>query len=288
MQRLPGTEALRQLALAVSVLDGVELEPFGAGLVLRDGRPLEVSWDEAAAALGADGLPDVLDLDDTSSPARRRLRRHLQLRRALDEPGAPDRVRALALPTGSAAAPGPGWARTRVLGGATEVGPGLLGLLPGPEVVPLSPVALAASGRGGDVDAVWADALVHAEAMGELAGERLLREPRVLVPVGHADVVTLLSSRSFRSALAAGCPTGMRAVVVPMRRRGWVDPSHLDPAFVGSVAALVEEDDRAFPRPLLVTADELVLVRAGGRPERLALDGISPRPQRVRAERPTD
>ncbi|NHC13885.1 hypothetical protein [Motilibacter deserti] len=282
MHELTDRAALRRLTLAVSVLDGIDLEPYAGGVVLRDGRPLEVAWAELAAVVrGPEGLPS-LEPGVPASPARRRLRRHLRLRRALDDPTARDRVRALALPSGSTASPGPGWARTRVLGGAVEVGPGLLGLLPGPELVPVPPVTLAASGRGGDVDDVWTDALEHADAMGELAAERLVREPRLLAPVGHCDVVTLLATRPFRAALAAGCPIGMRAVVVPMRRRGWVDPSQLDPAFAVAAAALVDDDARGFPRPLLVTVDEVVLAAAGGRPAALPLrDVVDLRPARL-------
>jgi hypothetical protein len=56
----------------------------------------------------------------------------------------------------------------------------------------------------------------------------------------------------------------MRPVVVPMRTRGWVEISRIDPAFGPAAAAATDAVDRGFARPLLVTADELTMVRPGG------------------------
>ena len=54
----------------------------------------------------------------------------------------------------------------------------------------------------------------------------------------------------------------------PMRTRGWLDLSRIDPAFVLIAAAVTEEADRGFVRPLLITRDEVVLAAAVGRPAR--------------------
>jgi hypothetical protein len=84
--------------------------------------------------------------------------------------------------------------------------------------------------------------------------------------MGDCDVVTLLGSWTFRAALTGGDAGGMRPLVVPMRTRGWVDLRRIDPAFGPAAAAATEAVDRGFPRPLLVTADEVSMVRSGGAP----------------------
>ena len=91
--------------------------------------------------------------------------------------------------------------------------------------------------------------------------------------------MTLLASRSFRSVLAQGCPSGMRAAVVASRRRGWLDPRRLDPALAGIAFGLLDEEERAFARPLLVTAEEVVQARQGGRPSELDLRDPVRRPR---------
>ena len=94
--------------------------------------------------------------------------------------------------------------------------------------------------------------------MGAIAATRFAREPDVpLRPMGDCDVVTLLASRSFRAALCVQQP--MRAAAVPMRTRGWLDPSRVDPAFAVTAAQLTGPEDRGFERPILITADEVVL-----------------------------
>jgi hypothetical protein len=101
--------------------------------------------------------------------------------------------------------------------------------------------------------------------MANLAGERLHRDPTaVLRPLGDADVLTLLASRTFRAALVDG--QGMRSAAIPMRTRGWLDLGRVDPAFAVSASLLTDPDERGFERPVLVTADEVSLVRAGGDP----------------------
>jgi hypothetical protein len=51
-----------------------------------------------------------------------------------------------------------------------------------------------------------------------------------------------------------------------MRRRGWLDLGRIDPAFAAAAAAATEAAERGFDRPLLVTADEVVMAPAGGEP----------------------
>jgi hypothetical protein len=111
--------------------------------------------------------------------------------------------------------------------------------------------------------------------MANLAGERLQRDPTaVLRPLGDADVLTLLASRAFRAALVDG--QGMRSAAIPMRTRGWLDLGRIDPAFAVSAALLTEPDERGFARPVLVTIDEVAMVRAGGDPVRQSLADPAP------------
>jgi hypothetical protein len=130
-------------------------------------------------------------------------------------------------------------------------------------VTPLPPgVALAA---GVDTVRWWPHLKRHADRMGALAAARLGRDGTaegVIRPVGGCDVLALLASPSLRRHLATGDGTGMRAIAVPMRRRGWYDLNRIDPAFVGAAWSATEELDRGLPRPLLVTADEVGLSRA--------------------------
>ena len=110
----------------------------------------------------------------------------------------------------------------------------------------------------------------YLERMGALAAARLAGNP-VLRPIGDCDVVTLLGSRALREALCAHDGTGMRAAAVPMRRRGWLDLSRIDPAFTAAAAAATSPDERGFARPLLLTADEVALAPEGGRPAEIVL-----------------
>ena len=101
--------------------------------------------------------------------------------------------------------------------------------------------------------------------MGELTVARLRRDGvGVITPMGGCDVVTLMGARSLRAYLALSDGTGMRAVAVPMRTRGWFDLARIDPAFVVAAAAATDEVDRGFWRPLLVTCDEVGLAAPGG------------------------
>jgi hypothetical protein len=97
--------------------------------------------------------------------------------------------------------------------------------------------------------------------MGALAAARLGRDGTegVIRPVGGCDVLALLASPSLRRHLATGDGSGLRAVAVPMRRRGWYDLSRIDPAFVGAAWSATDEIDRGVAHPLLVTAEEVSL-----------------------------
>jgi hypothetical protein len=166
-----------------------------------------------------------------------------------------------------------------VLGGALETGLGLRGVdddgRPSLDAVGLLPAGVLVAAR---VD--LAEAAVRADRyltdMATLAADRLRRDPTaVLRPLGDADVLTLLAAREFRVALLDGM--GMRSAAIPSRTRGWLDLGRLDPAFALSAALLTEADERGFPRPVLVTADEVTLARAGGDAVRQSLADPAPR-----------
>ena len=87
----------------------------------------------------------------------------------------------------------------------------------------------------------------------------------------------------MRTTLAAD-GSGMRAVAVPSRSRGWYDLRRVDTAYVAAVWTATEEVCRGVPRPLLVTRDEVSLPRTGGDPVGQSLDRTpdpSPRPADV-------
>jgi len=79
----------------------------------------------------------------------------------------------------------------------------------------------------------------------------------------------------FRAAVA-GAEGGMAAVAVPMRRRGWLRLSLLDPAFAPAAALASEPVDRGFARAVLVTAEEVALAGDGPWALAAALDGRLP------------
>ncbi|MFZ5852174.1 MAG: hypothetical protein ACOYY2_12400 [Actinomycetota bacterium] len=252
---------LRRCVLAVAVLHGLDLRPERDGALL-DGRVFLAGWELRRALRGA---------DPEGAEGVHRLAGWALLRRALSQAAPGELVgwlRPVGLPVGHAEHPGREWCRERVLGGALDLGLGLAldpGL--GPGVVPLSPGVLEAAEV--DADPWWPECRDHLEEMGAIAAEGLRRRRGGLLrPVGDCDVVTLLGSAVLRAELARD---GMRAVAVPMRTRGWTDPSHIDPAFAGGAAAATANGERGFPRPVLVTAAEVVLAPAGGRPADLAL-----------------
>jgi hypothetical protein len=262
----PAQSALRYVALAVSVLDDVDLEPFGDGVVLRDGPPVEVTWRELRRVLAGE--------DPKSDLARRRVRRHLRARRwiagvSADELG--QRARPVGIPVGDALHPGVDWVRERLLGGVLDLGYGVVGVGPDPDAVIVCPAA-ALEAAGVDPADWWPVTRHYVERMGAVAVERLgLDRSGALRPIGDCDVVTLMASRVLRGHLCSGAAGGLRTAAVPMRRRGWLDPARIDPAFAVAAAAATDVEDRGFPRPLLLTYDEVALAPAGGRPAEIVL-----------------
>lgn len=269
--RGPTTVALRRVALAASVLYDVDAAPTDDGVVLPGPPDVAVSWSELRRA--------VAGSDPDSGPARERVACWLLGRRWIaDRPlgDVAERARPLGLPVEHVLHPGLDWIETRVLGGALDLGLAFRGLDPRlPEdLVPLPRELLRAAGV--DADMLWPTAVAYLERMGAMAADRFVRAPAApLRPMGDCDVVTLLASTTLRAALSEGAH-GMRAVAVPMRTRGWLDLSRIDPAFVIAAAAATEPMDRGFPRPLLMTRDEVTLTLDGGRPAEIVLRDPAP------------
>lgn len=268
-----GLPELRRGLLAVCVLDDIDLLPGTDGVLLTGPPQVLVSWEECRTALAG--------VDPELPAGRRRLVNLLRtrLRCAALGPAVAVRLRPVGLPADHALHPGPDWVRERVLGGALELGLGVVDLDPAaPDlVVPVPTAALAHAGL--DPDGQWAAARDCLERMGAVAAALLARDGTGrLRPVGDCDVLTLLGSRALRLALT-GPVGGMVAAVVPMRRRGWTDLGVVDPAFGPAAAAATDPEDRGFARPLLLTADEVTQVPAGGRAERIVLlDPAAERP----------
>lgn len=260
--------SLRQAVLAASVLDDIDLEPREGGVALLLSPPVLVPWHDLAVVLDA-VPPDSL-------AGRRRLALFLRSLRAVTELGdraeavLADASRALGLPPGHVDHPGARWVVEPLLGDALDLGVGVVGLLDDPdEVVPLHPVIATAAGV--DAASWWPRLRGHLDAMGALCAHRLARDggagrSGVLRPVGGCDVPSLLGSPTLRRYLADGDGSGLRAVAVPMRTRGWYDLARIDPAFVGAAWSATPEHEQAFSRPLLVTAEEVSLAVAGGDP----------------------
>lgn len=261
---------LRRGALAVSVLNDVDVEPAPLGVCLPGVPSVWVSWGECRRAL-AGHHPE-------SDAGRSRLAAWLLARRwaadAVAQGGRERLVLALrpvGLPVDHLLHPGLDWVRVRVMGDALDLGLGGAGLDPhDPDRVVLLPQP-ALDAAGIDPGVVWPAAQAELERLGAVAAGRVAADPKgQLRPLGDCDVVTLLGARSLRTALAAAAG-GMAGVVAPMRRRGWTRMALVDPAFGPAAAAATGAVDRGFTRPLLVTADELAVVAEGGRPAELVL-----------------
>jgi hypothetical protein len=258
--------ALRRCVLAVSVLNDIDIVPGDAGVTLDGTPPVTVGWDEIALAIG--------DAQPESRRARERLSRwFVQRRWVADRPHAELRelARPIGFPVDDEHHPGNEWVRERVFGNALDLGIGLSGLDPErPDSVVVVPTALIEA-AGAHPALWWHDARLYLDRMGELAVRRWRARPdEVIRPMGDCDVVTLLGSAVFRTALVE-LEGGMRQVVVPMRTRGWLDMSRIDPAFAIAAAAASNSADRGFPRALLVTREEVVLALPGGRPHEIVL-----------------
>lgn len=266
---------LRSATFAVSVLYDIDVVPHDDGIALPGTSVVHVEWGMVRTALA--GLrPD-------SAEGREALAEWLRLRRLVADCHV-SVLRAMArpvgLPRGHCLHPGPDWARTAVLGGVLDLGLGFAGLDPQrPDTVLVAePSVLAAAGLTTHAVHWWPKTLAYLESMSTLAVGRWRRAPDVpLRPMGDCDVVTLLASRTLREAV---CGTGgLRAVMVPMRTRGWVDLSRIDPAFGAAAAAATAPEDRGFDRPVLITADEVSPVGIGGRPAEIVLrDPAAPSP----------
>ena len=264
--QVPGPVELRRAALAVSVLSDVDLKPANLGVTLPGTPTVWVPWTEIRRALAGH--------DPEGETGRLRLTDWLQARRWAADLRSNDlrsRLRVAGLPLEHALHPGLDWVRARVLGNALDLGLGAVNIDPSDaDRVVLLP-ATVLDDAGLDAEVAWLEAFAQLETLGALAAERVKLDPKGLLrPLGDCDVVTLLGSRNLRAALA-GEAGGMAAAVVPMRRRGWTKLALIDPAFGPAAAAATSPADRGFPRPVLITADELALVPEGGRPEQILL-----------------
>jgi hypothetical protein len=250
---------VRRGVLATSVLDDIPVEPHGDGVSVGLDWQDRTSWVPASWQQLAEATQGV---DPMSASGRLRLRDWMRARPHLHADLSADdrRIVPLALPAGHPVHPGAGWAREHVRGGVLDVGPALR-LLRGDDeqVLPLSACVLRAAGL--DLRPRWAAVRAHIDAMASLAVARLNRDAKaVLTPVGGCDVLTLLASATLRGHLAGSDGTGMRAVAVPIRRRGWFDLARIDPPFVLAAAHATSAEERGVDRPLLVTKDEVAVV----------------------------
>ncbi|HTR69835.1 MAG TPA: hypothetical protein VMH41_06350 [Mycobacteriales bacterium] len=260
MPSWPEAPELRRCALAVAVMHDIDVLPSPGGVVLAGTIDLEITWAECRRAIGG-AAPE-------SETARLRLKRWFELRRWLAERPIED-LAARARPYGASVEsplhPGIDWVRRRVLGDSLDLGFGFVGIEPTqPDlVIPIPQQVLRAAGV--EPSPWWPTAVVYLERMGEMAAERVRRTPKApLRPIGDCDVVTLLGSRTLRQAIVEGVSDGMRTVAVPMRSRGWLDLSRVDPAFSAAAARLTSPEERGFSRPLLVTKEEVAIARADG------------------------
>lgn len=244
--------------LAVCVLDDVDLEVSDDGV--RVDRVIDLPWDEVEYALSPHDPDSAAAISATRAWVRTRL--HLARWSPTERLA---RVRPVALPVGHALHPGPLWAREQVSGGALDVGLGIRGVGPNPEeVVVLDPMMLA--GADADHDLWWDRANSYRADMAAYAIERHARDPlATLRSIGDCDVPTLLSCPAFRQQLASEDTLGMRSAAVPTRTHGWLDLGRIDPAFAVAAASAVEPPHRGFPRPILITGEEISQVRDGGR-----------------------
>jgi hypothetical protein len=273
MARTPEPPELRRCALAVAVLHDLDIVPAIDGIVLPGKPAVDVGWAECRRALGG--------VEPETDDGRHRLARWLLLRRWVADRPLEDLVER-ARPYGAAVEsplhPGLDWVRRRILGDALDIGLGFVGLDPRDpdKVLPVPERLLEA--HGVDADAWWPNAVVYLERMGRMAAERLERTPEApLRPMGDCDVVTLLASMTLRTAIVDQVADGMRTVAVPMRTRGWLDLSRVDPAFSAAAARLTAPEDRGFSRPLLITREEIALAPEGGGVTQQAIeDRIAP------------
>ena len=252
--------------LGVSVLHDLDIEPNKQGVRLTGKPTVFVPWVECRRALAG--------IHPETDEGRERLARWLLARRWVADRSRlelVERVRPVGLPHDHPLHLGREWVRRNVLGDALDLGLGFVDLDPAdPDRVLLAPPpALDAAGL--DANLLWEHAQTYLEQMGTLASASLGSDRRgTLRPVGDCDVVTLLGARSLRAAIAERAG-GMGTVVAPMLRRGWTEMALVDPAFAPAAYAATPPVERGFPRPTLVTRDELVVATPGGRPDDLPM-----------------
>jgi hypothetical protein len=287
--------ALRRLTLAVAVLYDVDLFPRDCGLVLTGPREVCVEWDTISAVVDAAGQRNTpapgsgeegedrgredrgredRGREDRERDTRERDTRErsqldalagwLKARREVEYDA---QLVALGFPVRHPDHPGRSWVREVIPGDALSLGFGY-----GPGHLPLPAGVL--EHAGANCGAAWSGARDALDRLGELAAQRDRRRIRAaILPLGGADVVTLLGAASLRRELAAGEGDGMAAMIVPLRTRGWRATFASDPAYGPALAAAMPPHERGFDRPLLVTAEEIIEVRAGGDPMRLLRGG---------------
>lgn len=268
---VPHETTLRQAVLAAIVLHDLDAVPEDGGVLLCGSRL--VPWTHVAhASLGCPA---------GSAAERAKIGRFLVQATAMagwSDHEITVRLRPLGLPSSHLLHPGAAWVRESVLGGSLDLGFGVLGAFADPdEVSVLLPGVLAAFGL--QIEPWWGRARTYLEEMGAIAATRLRRDPDgPLRPMGDCDVVTLLASAVLRAAMVGS--QGIRTAAVPMRRRGWLDLSRTDPAFALAAYAAADDLDRGFPRPLLLSIDEVVLAKAGGDVLKQVLrEPVAPDPQ---------
>ena len=257
------TVGLRRGVLAVSVLDDIVLVPDAGGVRLEVDPANTIGWAELAEAVGP--------ADPESDVGRYRLRDWLRIREIFAALGPMAAFRSeqaavpLGLPLDHVLHPGASWVRERVLGDVLDLGIGIRGLVgDDPDHISVLPDGLATA-VGLDTSRWWPALHARLQDMGGLTVARLRRDGTgVIAPMGGCDAVTLMGARTLRTYLATSDGTGMRAIAVPMRTRGWYDLARIDPAFVSAAAAATDDVDRGFWRPLLVTCDEVEPGPAGG------------------------
>ena len=260
--------------LAVTLLDDgvlaqIDIDDDGAH-ARCDNSTIVMSWQELAVSAGS--TPS----GSAGVDIRRRIARWMRLRILLANWASTlshdyashviSRVRPRALPADHSLHPGASWLVTRVLGGSTHSGLALRGFnddgLPDSESAGLLPIKLLEFAEL-PVEPAIARAQQYVQDMAELAVDRHRHDSSaVMRSLGDADVPTLLTSPLYRHTLLDG--QGMRSAAVPTRHRGWLDLGMLDPAFAVSAAALTDSDERGYARPILITADEIAMVKPGG------------------------
>ncbi len=259
-----------------------------AAMLLDDGMLADVELDDGGVTARVSSTWVYMDwaeltraadpgLHDQPGPSlRRRIARWMRLRITLVEwtttygEGFNDyvvsKIRPRAMPADHSLHPGSSWLVSRPLGDSTHYGLALRGFnddgVTDSDSAGLLPVKLLEYANV-PTDSAIARASQYVDDMAELAVDRHRRDPSaVMRSLGDADVPTLLTSPLYRRTLLDG--QGMRSAAVPCRHRGWLDLGRLDPAFAVSAAELTEPDERGYTRPILITADEITMVKPGG------------------------